>query len=437
MTNYNILYLHSHDTGRAIQPYGYGVATPHLQRFAEQGVLFRQAFCAGPTCSPSRAGLLTGTYPHVNGMLGLAHRGFGLKDYKQHLARVFGEAGYETALAGMQHEAGDVRAIGYEHVLPTRSSAAADVVPHAVEFLARTHDRPFFLSAGFFETHRPFPTPEIDPRFVKPPAPIADTESTRRDMAGFATSAQRMDEGYGLILAALDRSGLADKTIVIITTDHGPAFPGMKCNLTDHGIGVLLMVRGPGGFEGGRVIDAAVTHLDLFPTLCDLAGIDKPARLQGKSLLPLVRGDVTNLHERIVAEVNFHAAYEPQRCVRTSRYKYIRRFASRTSPVLPNCDAGESKDLWLSAGWRKIAPEDEQLYDLILDPNEVRNLVGDASAASELSAMRLSLREWMEQTSDPLLDGPLMIPAGAALDDVDALDPDEKVTRYKTSQRAE
>ena len=86
----NIVYIHSHDTGRYIQPYGHAVETPNLQRFAEQGVLFRQAFCANPTCSPSRAALLTGMWPHNNGMIGLAHRGSRLKDYSRHLAQVHG-----------------------------------------------------------------------------------------------------------------------------------------------------------------------------------------------------------------------------------------------------------------------------------------------------------------------------------------------------------
>ena len=80
----NILYLHSHDTGRYIQPYGHPVPTPNIQRLADQGVLFRKAFCAAPTCSASRACLLTGQYGHNNGMLGLAHRGWSLNDYRQH-----------------------------------------------------------------------------------------------------------------------------------------------------------------------------------------------------------------------------------------------------------------------------------------------------------------------------------------------------------------
>ncbi len=78
----NILYLHSHDTGRYVQPYGHAIPTPNIQRLAEQGVLFRKAFCAAPTCSASRACLLTGQYAHSNGMLGLAHRGFSLRDYR-------------------------------------------------------------------------------------------------------------------------------------------------------------------------------------------------------------------------------------------------------------------------------------------------------------------------------------------------------------------
>ena len=96
----NILYIHSHDTGRYVQPYGHAIPTPNIQRLAEQGVLFRKAFCAAPTCSPSRASLLTGQYAHCNGMLGLAHRGFSLYDYKQHLIHTLRKEGYKSALIG-------------------------------------------------------------------------------------------------------------------------------------------------------------------------------------------------------------------------------------------------------------------------------------------------------------------------------------------------
>ena len=112
MKNYNIVYLHTHDTGRGIQPYDPGIKTPNLMRLAQEGVLFRNAYCVGPTCSPSRSGLLTGQYPHQNGMFGLAHRGFSLNDYGKHLANFLKGYGYETALFGMQHEAADANTIG-------------------------------------------------------------------------------------------------------------------------------------------------------------------------------------------------------------------------------------------------------------------------------------------------------------------------------------
>src|ERR1044071_886775 len=90
----NILYIHSHDSGRYLQPYGYAVPTPNLQKFASEGVLFRRAFSAAPTCSPSRASLLTGQCPHQNGMLGLAHRGFSMADYSRHMLHTLRKAGY-------------------------------------------------------------------------------------------------------------------------------------------------------------------------------------------------------------------------------------------------------------------------------------------------------------------------------------------------------
>src|SRR5450432_4840415 len=112
----NILYIHSHDTGRYLEPYGHAVPAPNLQRLAEGGVLFRKAFNAAPTCSPSRASLLTGMCPHSNGMFGLAHRGFVLNDYKQHVLHTLRPAGYYSALFGIQHVAKDQNIIGYDKV---------------------------------------------------------------------------------------------------------------------------------------------------------------------------------------------------------------------------------------------------------------------------------------------------------------------------------
>ena len=171
MSSPNILYIHSHDTGRVVQPYGYAVSTPHIQRLAEQGVLFRQAFCAAPTCSPSRASLLTGRWAHSSGMIGLAHRGFRLADYRQHLVRTLQAAGYTCTLIGVQHEAGEAQTLGYDRMVELPSSRAEHVAPAAADFLSHAPAEPFFASVGFFETHREFPVVEapIDARHVRPP----------------------------------------------------------------------------------------------------------------------------------------------------------------------------------------------------------------------------------------------------------------------------
>ena len=152
----NILYLHSHDTGRYVQPYGQQVPTPNIQALADQGVLFRQAFCAAPTCSASRACLLTGQYGHVNGMLGLAHRGWSLRDYHHHMVNVLRGAGYRSILIGEQHIAKEPAAIGFDEVMKIPTTGVETVAPLALEVLRRDHDRPLFLSVGFFETHREF-----------------------------------------------------------------------------------------------------------------------------------------------------------------------------------------------------------------------------------------------------------------------------------------
>lgn len=418
----NILYIHSHDTGRYVQPYGYAIPTPHLQQLAEEGVLFRKAFCAAPTCSPSRASLLTGQYAHQSGMLGLAHRGFSLHNYKQHLLHTLRKEGYHSALIGEEHLAKDRTAIGYDRVYEVDGFHASTIAPVAISMLKRT-PQPFFLSVGFFETHREFQKPacEKDANYCLPPAPLPDTPETRRDMAAFQASAWNLDQGIGAVLEALEETGLADNTLVICTTDHGIAFPYMKGNLTDHGIGVMLLMRGPGGFTGGKVYDALVSQIDIFPTICDLLNVDRPRWLQGVSLLPLIQGEVDQVRDTIFAEVTYHAAYEPQRAVRTHRWKYIRRFDHHLGPVLPNCDDSPSKEMLLQHGWQERPYPLEQLYDLIFDPNEGCNMANDVSVAIVLKEMRTRLHDWMLGTDDPLLYGPIAAPPAAQLNDPDQL----------------
>jgi arylsulfatase A-like enzyme len=110
-------------------------------------------------------------------------------------------------------------------------------------------------------------------------------------------------------------------------------------------------MRGPGGFHGGRVSDALVSQVDRFPIICELAGIPRPEWVRGQSLLGLVRRQTDEVNDAVFAEITFHAAYEPQRAVRTRRYKYIRRFDNgHAGPVLANIDDSPSKDLLVAHG---------------------------------------------------------------------------------------
>jgi len=430
MNRPNIVYIHSHDTGRYIQPYGHAIETPCLQRLAEEGVLFRQNFCINPTCSPSRAALLTGCFPHENGMTGLAHRGWALNDYKKHMLHTLRLHGYTSVLAGVQHIASTKAEKDSWQIIGYDKNFKRPNYDQAMTFLESSPKEPFFLSVGYKETHRIFPpiadAPD-DPRYCMPPAPLPDTKETRQDMARFKASARELDRMMGEMFAALERSGLADKTLVICTTDHGIAFPRMKCNLHDSGIGVMLIMRGPGGFTGGKVIDGMTSHLDIYPTICDLLGIEPPAWLRGKTLLPLVRGKTDNIHNELFSEINYHAAYEPQRAVRTQRWKYIRRYDERNTPVLPNCDDGESKSLWLAHGWRDQSLSEESLFDLVFDPNETANLVKDSKYKPVLTDLRKRLAHWMKETNDPLLKGPVPYPAGAIMNNPDSLSPGDRL----------
>ncbi len=422
----NILYIHSHDTGRYVQPYGFQVPTPNIQLLADQGVLFREAFCAMPTCSGSRACLLTGEGGAGNGMLGLAHRGWVLNDYRHHLVHTLRSAGYRSTLIGEQHISREPGAIGYDDVVQVDSNHANEVAPKAIEALGAMHE-PFFASVGFFETHRSFaaPTSVRDSLYSLPPPNLPDTPRTRADMAAFKASARSLDQGIGAVLHGLHEHDLVERTLIICTTDHGLAFPGAKATLFDRGTGVMLIIRGPHGFTGGKVIDALVSHLDIYPTICDLAGIPHPDWLEGLSLMPLVRGDVDDLHDAVFSEMTYHAAYQPQRAIRTRRWKYIRRFDGSDRPVLANCDDSATKDLLVEHGWSEQRVAIEQLYDLVFDPSEAQNVADDPANRNVVEELRARLDEWMVARGDPLLDGLVAPPPGAEVNDPDQISPND------------
>jgi arylsulfatase A-like enzyme len=432
----NVLYLHTHDSGRHVGPYGQRIPTPRMDQVAREGMVFHQAYSAAPTCSPSRAALLTGQLPHNAGMYGLAHRGWQLHDPSQHLATTLREAGYRTAMVGVQHvstQTTDVVAgLGYTDFLgdgclaPETAQAGADFVRRHCE---ANPEQPFFLSVGFIETHTMsineflFGYPP-DPDLPVAPAPtMPSTPDTRGEMGSYAAAALVADTAMGKVIDAVEAVGQTADTLLIITTDHGVAMPEMKCTLTDRGHGVMLILRGPGGFVGGVESDSLVSQLDLYPTICELAGIPKPAWLQGTSMLPLAADPSARIRDRVFAEVTYHASYEPKRTIRTDRYRYTRRYDERRTPVLPNIDNSLSKKLWVDNGYADHLLAGEELFDTLFDPNETVNLVEDCDYAGVVAQLSRELGENMRQTADPLLDGPVTLPAGIKDTPPDGYDP--------------
>jgi N-sulfoglucosamine sulfohydrolase len=433
----NVIYMHTHDTGRFIQPYGNQIPTPSLMGLAEKGVLFRHAYCAAPTCSPSRSALLTGMAPHSAGMIGLAHRGFQLNDYSRHLVQHLGRNGYETALCGIQHEAPKPEMIGYDRIMKDTDfdmgnfevDAASRDMKNAYlssEYIKQHKDKPFFLSFGMFNTHRDFPEidEDINPNYVVPPFPFYDNAKNREDMAAYITSARIVDRCVEMVLNALTESGQEDNTLIIFTTDHGIAFPKMKCNLYDTGIGVSLIMAFPGNPCKGEALDSLVSQIDLYPTICDLLHIDKPSWLQGKSLMPLLEKRAEKIRDEIFAEVTYHAAYEPMRCIRTERYKLIRLFDDHDQFVPANIDDCLSKDFLLEHGFLEGVRDKEMLFDLYMDPVERVNVAGDVRYKDIYRDLSGRLEKWMQETNDPLLDGgKVPKPEGAVANKLSCISP--------------
>ena len=411
----NIIVLISHDTGQHISPYGIDtVDTPNFERLAAQSVRFENSFCTAPGCSPSRASLFTGRYPHSNGVMGLCHAEFHwrLNDDERHASHILRDAGYATWLVNTYHETRDAKTLGFEHLdLDGRSIMT---VPSRIEPLLADRDpsRPFYLQIGTPETHRPFvqwdTTPD-DSKGVHVPPYLNDGPGTRGEFAELQGSVRTLDRGLGEIMDVLERQGVADNTIFVVTTDHGIAMPRAKCTLYDAGIEVLLFMRWPrGGWGEGQVCGDMVSNVDVLPTLLEATGVEIPDRIQGRSFLGHLEGSPGTPRHEIFAEKNYHGNYDPMRCVRSEEYKYIVSLERTCRTEFAEFELAPSRvELGRRYGPRR--PQ-EELYRIAEDRHEQTNLAEDAAHAGALVEMRGILADWMRRTKDPLLQGPISSP---------------------------
>jgi N-sulfoglucosamine sulfohydrolase len=165
----------------------------------------------------------------------------------------------------------------------------------------------------------------------------------------------------------------------------------------------------------------------VYPTLCDLAGVAHPPWLQGRSLLPLVQGKVDHLHDEVFSELTYHAAYDPQRAIRTDRWKLHPDLPRPPSPGAAELRRQRGEGRPPGQRWADTVIPREQLYDLVLDPAEARNLSDDPAHADVVADLWGRLEAWMRATDDPLLDGPVPAPVGAVVNEVDQISPDDPI----------
>jgi arylsulfatase A-like enzyme len=407
----NVLFVHWHDLGRYLHVYGHSdVFSPRLDQLAAESILFTRAHATAPLCSPSRGSLFTGLYPQSNGLVGLAHHGWEYHPDVRTLPQILSASGWQSALFGMQHETSYPTRLGFDE-FDVSNSFCEYVVEKTQEWLRKRAqsrvDSPFLLTAGFFETHRPYPRERYEPAdtaVVNPPDYLPDTAEVRQDLADFYGSIVTADAAVGQLLDTLTETGFDSDTWVVFVTDHGPAFPRAKSTLYDAGTGIALMIRPPARLSAApRVYDELFSGVDLVPTLLGLLGVDEPAGIQGISHAGnLLDSRTAPVREQVYTAKTYHDSFDPIRAIRTKDYSYIENYGRRPLLDLP-------WDIEASPSGQVVAPlvtaprPERELYDLQADPSEVNNLlaIDDTGRADTIAAdLAVRLHEWRQKTGD-------------------------------------
>jgi N-sulfoglucosamine sulfohydrolase len=428
----HVVRIVAHDAGQHLGCYGIDtVETPNLNRLAAEGVRFENSFCVAPQCSPSRASMMTGRYPHQNGVMGLTHGQFAwdLHDDEQHMAALLSDAGWHSACAGIHHAARDEAA--FDEVLgdDEMGSSAAESgtclgIADGAGTLIERHadaDEPLNLHVGFFEPHREPPNPGNFPEPLDPddyaddatiPDYLVDEPSARDEFRAFEAAVRRMDAGVGQVLDALDDAGIADETVVLATTDHGIPFPRAKCSPYDAGLETFCIARWPEGLPAGVTYEPPITTVDHLPTLFDWLDVPVLDAVEGVSHAAAIAGrggggdSGTDAPRDVVfGELTHHDYTDPRRAIRADGYKCIVNFSSAPFFMDPSQDHRPGT-ITRDPEFPKMAYHPPvELYALADDPHEEENLAEDPAHAETLESLLGRLHDWMRDTDDPLLDG--------------------------------
>ena len=399
------------------EPYGAtDLRTPNMRRLAEAGLTFANAYVASPSCAPSRAALLTGLMPARNGAE--ANHSRPRADLKKWPA-YFQELGYEVVAFG--------KVSHYRHTVDYGFDSFAhdtfhdhEAIPAAVKYLRERGERekPLCLLVGTNWPHVPWPEahPGYDPAQLHLPAGSVDTRETREWRARYAAAVTKADDDLGNVYDTA-RQVLGEETLFVFTSDHGAQWPFAKWNCYESGVRVPLIVAWPGVVRPGTRTAAMVSWVDLLPTLLEAAGGTPPENIDGRSFLPVLRGEREDHRDRIFTTHSGDGRWNvyPIRAVRSGDWKYILNphpeFAFTTHIDL----RGRLGQRDYFSTWEAAAGQDqsaativrryhqrpaEELYDLARDPHEQQNLAANPEHADRLQSLREELETWMREQGD-------------------------------------
>lgn len=434
----NIILFVSDDHGTdALGCYGNPVIkTPNLDRLAENGVKFTNAFCTSASCAASRSVILTGKYGHATGSYGHVHdyHHFSTYDSVKSLPVMLEEDGYLTARIGKYHLAPEP-VYRFREVLEADPRNTVEMAEKCKEVL--NSDKPFFLYFCTDDPHRGAPfkpepwdapnsfgnkeegypgveTIKYDPDNVIVPEFLPDTRECREELAEYYQSVSRIDQGFGKLVQLLEDAGKTESTIIIYISDNGIAFPGAKTTLYDPGMRLPCIIQDPFSGIKGTENNAMVTWADLTPTILEMAGADlSDLKFHGRSFKNILDEENPEGWDEVFASHTFHeiTMYYPMRVYRYRDFKLIWNLAWRL-------DYPFASDLWASSTWQGIHRADGEyfgkrkvqdylfraefeLYNLADDPHEQNNLASDTAYSNILESMKSKLKEFQKTTTDP------------------------------------
>lgn len=390
------------------------IRTPNIDAFTKEGMKFNLAFTATAMCSPTRQQLYTGLFPVRNGAYPNHSR---VKPGTKSIVHHMRDMDYRVALVGKGH-------IGPQQSFPF------DRPKDALKYFS-DKSSPFCM---IFASHHPHPKwPKIDgydPAKITVPSFMVDNPETRQALCRYYTAVTKFDTEVGEYLAMLKRAGVADNTIVIVTSEQGPDFPFGKWTCYDYGLRTSFMVRWPGVVKPGSETDAMIQYVDVVPTLIEAAGRNPDKfetgrkgapgtfgeRFDGRSFLSVLRGKATE-HNELVYGIHTTKGIiagqpYPVRSVRDRRYKLILNLAPDTT--FQNIVTEKNYEGYWDS-WVRDAPTDKraaaltkryqhrpavEFFDVVNDPFEEKNLANQAEQKDRIQQMRKSLHAWMAQQGD-------------------------------------